>query len=578
MIKSVLEYYRLGWSVIPLYPATKIAAVEWKAYQSERMSAQELTAYWENYPTANIGVVCGRISDLVVLDCDGLEALKHFLKLYPEAAQTRTAKTGEGWHYYFSGWREGIGNDTRIFGHKIDYRAEGGLIVAAPSIHDKTGLPYRWINDNPIQPLPESLAKLLIKPKPEAAQTTIEGTMIPAGHRNVVLAAVAGLLQRKAISGHITLKALKAIRDACCDQPSNDPVTDRELEAMIRSLSRHEPGDPLPPLPKAVITTVADVEKEDVSWLLHRRIPMGKLTMIDGDPGVSKSYLSVAFSAAVSVGHGLPGEESCEPQHVILMSAEDGIGDTIRPRLESLGGDPSRVHVLRTYTDVDGKEKPLTLDHIEIIEQAIQTYKPALLVIDPVIAFLAGVDSGKPAAVREKLAPLANLAEKYNVAIVAIRHLNKSTLKVLYRGQGSMDFIAAARSCFIVAENPADPTQKFFCHIKNNLGPKMPTLTYTIDAEGRFAWGGEDSSITADQLLDSKETKSAVSLEQAKEFLRKEMADGPVDSDDLWKACKAHGINWNTYQEARKVLKVRSEREGLDGPWLNSLPPEEMPQ
>ena len=138
--------------------------------------------------------------------------------------------------------------------------------------------------------------------------------------------------------------------------------------------------------------------------------------------------------------------------------------------------------------DEEGQERPLNLADLDVIEKAILEHHAALVIVDPIIAYVAGKDTHKANEVRGLLAPLAALAEKFKIAILAIRHLNKGTGKAAYRGQGSVDFLAACRSAFLAGEDPDNPSQKVFCHIKANLGPKTASLTYTIN-EGRFSVG-----------------------------------------------------------------------------------------
>jgi RecA-family ATPase len=143
------------------------------------------------------------------------------------------------------------------------------------------------------------------------------------------------------------------------------------------------------------------------------------------------------------------------------MTAEDGLGDTLRPRFETMGADLSRVFALRGLMDDDGKERPLTLADLDVIENAIVKHRPALVVVDPIIAYVGDKDTHKAAQVRSLLAPLAALAENHKIAILAIRHLNKGTGKAAYRGQGSVDFLAACRSAFLAGEDPDNPTKRF---------------------------------------------------------------------------------------------------------------------
>jgi AAA domain-containing protein len=260
-----------------------------------------------------------------------------------------------------------------------------------------------------------------------------------------------------------------------------------------------------------------------------------------------------------------------ESATVILMSAEDGLSDTIRPRLEDMGADLTRVVALRGLVDEQGRERPLTLADLDVIEAAILEHQPVLVIIDPIIAYVAGKDANKAHEVRSLLAPLAALAEKYQTAIIAIRHLNKNATKATYRGQGSIDFLAACRSAFVVGEDPQDSSRKVLCHTKSNLGPKTPSLTYTI-TDGRFQWG-EETSLTAEQVLavpvDSGEKTK---LADAQNVLEDMLSNGPMSSLEAEKEARQAGISSATLKRARHALGVIAKKSSFGGGWTWTLP------
>jgi archaellum biogenesis ATPase FlaH len=360
-----------------------------------------------------------------------------------------------------------------------------------------------------------------------------------------------------------------------CHPPFSEIIA---IEKVRRAYSKYEPKRreakaTEPKKERTPITVrVSDVRREEVSWLWHHRIPRGKLTIVEGDPGEGKSFLSQAIATAITRGCGLPGqEEQKESETVLIMSAEDGLGDTIRPRLEDMGADIRRVVALRGLTDGEGQERPLTLADLDVIEKAIVEYRPALVIVDPIIAYVAGRDTHKANEVRGLLAPLAALAEKYKVAVLAIRHLNKSATKAAYRGQGSVDFLAACRSAFLAGEDPENPGQKVLCHIKANLGPKTPSLTYTIN-DGRFLWG-EETTLTAEQILAVPvEAEERSKLEEAKSFLQDVLSGGPVASSEVEKEAKAAGITSATLKRAKTVWGVKAKKASFGGGWIWDLP------
>jgi len=389
----------------------------------------------------------------------------------------------------------------------------------------------------------------------------------------------------KATAAALAVNGTLAVTDFGANRPGgvsdfNDMAALRGAEAVARAIaearppaekSKNESTGGTGKTRSPITVRISDVQREEVTWLWHHRIPRGKLTIIEGDPGEGKSFLSQAIAAAITVGVGLPGEVQREPETVVLMSAEDGLGDTIRPRLEDMGANLSRVIALRGLIDDKGKERPLTLADLDVIEKAITEHRPALVIVDPIIAYVAGKDTHKANEVRSLLAPLGTLAEKYKIAIVAIRHLNKGTGKTAYRGQGSVDFLAACRSAFLAGEDPENSDQKVLCHIKANLGPKTSSLTYTIN-EGQFFWG-EETSLTAEQVLAVPvEAGERNKLDDAKAFLKDALSNGAVKSVELENDAKGAGIAQATLRRAKAAMGIKARKAAFGGGWIWDLP------
>lgn len=178
----------------------------------------------------------------------------------------------------------------------------------------------------------------------------------------------------------------------------------------------------------AVGKLLSEIRPERVDWLWPGRIPRNKLTLFDGDPGLGKSALTTDLAARVSVGRPWPDDSPCEPGGVVLCSAEDGIGDTVRPRLDAAGGDAERVLALATVPDGDAERLISVPEDLDVLRRGIERVSAALVIVDPLMAFLSGdVNSHRDQDVRRALAPLARLAEGTGVAVVVVRHLNKAT-------------------------------------------------------------------------------------------------------------------------------------------------------
>lgn len=315
---------------------------------------------------------------------------------------------------------------------------------------------------------------------------------------------------------------------------------------------------------------LATVVPQSVRFLWGPYFPIGKVVMIEGDPGLGKSWLTCAITTAVSRGSGLPGLDKTEPQNVLMMSAEDGLADTIRPRLDLMGADVNRIFAI---------DEPLTLDDPGLIrvESCLAQYRPALLVIDPLVAFLgAKVDIHRANETRQVMARLAHLAERYECVIVVVRHLRKSTSdRAIYRGAGSIDFTAACRSVLLVGADPNDRNKRAMVHIKSNLAMLGPSIAFQIDERG-FYWDGR-SELTADDVFSTASSEEDLSaLDEAKNFLRELLADGPERVSKIQKQTKDAGITTATLRRARKSLGVQSNpSKDADGKvqfWVYSLP------
>src|SRR5215213_9478885 len=235
---------------------------------------------------------------------------------------------------------------------------------------------------------------------------------------------------------------------------------------------------PLPP-----VVALSQIAPEPLHWLSPCRLAAGKITLLDGDPGLSKSTLLCEIAARISRGGPLPDGDAAPPRPVVLMSAEDDPYDTIRPRIDAAGGDPRRVIAFATLPhDASHGTLGAIPDHLSVIEEIITRTRAALLIIDPLVAFLArGHSADSDQGVRRAFHALKGLAERTGVAIVAVRHLNKSmTANPLYRGGGSIGIIGAARCGLLLAPDPEDAERRILASTKDNLGLPPPSLAFRL--------------------------------------------------------------------------------------------------
>lgn len=360
----------------------------------------------------------------------------------------------------------------------------------------------------------------------------------------------------------------------------HDPEAVKALRAELEPLER---GGAPPPRRQPALVRVADVEPENVDWLWRPYIPIGKLTLLDGDPGVGKSWLTLQLAAAISRGWPLPGQDGVptgarKPANVVLLAAEDGAGDTIRPRLERAGANLEQVLLLTGSREEPGQPVFLA-SHLDVLDAACQQVRPALIIVDPLQAFLgAEVDLHRANETRPILAALARLAERHRCAVLLVRHLSKSPEgRALYRGLGSIDLAAAARSVLLVAPHPDNPKLRVLAHTKSNLAEAGVSLTFTIGPTG-FEWCGTEN-ISADRLLGpSADPEEKSRLEEAIDFLREHLADGPRPAAEVKDAAKEADIAPKTLRRAKEALGVKARFDAVpggrrgEGTWVWYLP------
>ena len=305
-----------------------------------------------------------------------------------------------------------------------------------------------------------------------------------------------------------------------------------------------------PSKPETVkIIRMSDVELTQVEWLWKPYLPFGKLSVLQGNPGEGKTYFAMHLAAACTNGKLLPNMERIEPFNVIYQTAEDGLGDTVKPRLIEAGADLDRVLV------IDDSEVQLTLSD-ERIEKAIIENNARLVIIDPIQAYLgADVDMNRANEVRPIFMRLGQVAQRTGCAILLIGHLNKAAgMQSLQRGLGSIDIAAAVRSVMFIGKLKHDPTMRILTHEKSSLAPPGASLAFSLGDEGGFRWVGE-YDITADEMLSGIEPQRETKTQQAKDLICTLLAEGKqVLSEDIDKAALERGIPGRTVRDAKREL------------------------
>lgn len=308
---------------------------------------------------------------------------------------------------------------------------------------------------------------------------------------------------------------------------------------------------------------MSDIEAKEVEWLWYPFIPYGKLTIIQGDPGDGKTTMVLNIAAAVSRGEGFDeGMNITEPMNVIYQTAEDGLADTVKPRLEQARADCSRVLV------IDETNKALSMLD-KRVEEALDKTGARLLIMDPIQAYLGGsMDMNRANEAREMTKHLATIAEQRNCAIILIGHMNKAGgCKAAYRGMGSIDFFAVARSVLLVGRVIGKDNYRAMVQIKNNLAPFGHPKAFELSEDG-FEWIG-DYEISVDDVLGGYAPKES-KLNQAKQLLRDLSEDkDAVSSNELIELAKAEGISKRTMDNARKEMGLKSQK--INNTWYVKL-------
>jgi hypothetical protein len=323
-----------------------------------------------------------------------------------------------------------------------------------------------------------------------------------------------------------------------------------------------------------------------IDWLWPFRLAVGKLAILDGDPGLGKSLLALDLCARLSTGRPFPDQAAgIGPAPALILNGEDGAEDTIRPRLTALGADLERVFVLRRRPGP--AHEPLRLPtHTDFLAGALAHTRARLVVIDPIMAFLEpGVVTGSDQSVRRALYPLACLAEEYRCVILLIRHLNKAVnLRALYRGGGSTGIVGVCRSGWLVARDPHDHHRRILAELKTNLAAAQPSLAFTVAAAAAgsptITWL-DACPWTADQLLAAAAAPPppVPPRDRARDFLASVLADGSRTSREIWELAQEQRLTRSTLRRAKRKLDIRSLRVWADGKrlsyWL--LPGQQLP-
>lgn len=623
------KYYAedIGWRVIPCHWPTPEGGCSCgsptckKPGKHPRLSkwqtkatgdAQQINKWWQSWPTANIGLVLGPSSQVFDIEYDDAEGEATAAELLAHI-KTPKYKSHRSTHYlfHFAEWLRPPKAVLNWRGLELRFGTDdlGALSIVPPSLHAsgnryewllhpaKVGIaePPAWIPDAITQALEASPATTKPK-KSESPQNGISFVMRgeaetlenhpgeSEGNRHRKLLELVG--RQIGISGaNGNLPALALAWGSRCSPPMDQgevlhvvgKLAEKELSKGIKQGGGGQVAQAslVPPKPRSRTFRArrySEIEATQVEWLWQDRLPLGKLSLLVGEPGLGKTFCAIDIAAHVSTGS--PFIDGARPPlgEVAILTAEDGAGDTIRPRLDAAGADVSKVlHIDGVGADGDAAGFPSLKDDLAPLEQFLKDNPELrLVIIDPLAAYLGDkIDSHSNTQVRSVLGPLCELCERSRVALLGITHLAKGEAKAINRVIGSIAFVAAARSCWLIAADKDEQEKRLFLSVKNNLA-RSTGLSYSV-VDGRCQWNAEAVMIAADEISETGETPRG----EARNWLLATLADGPKPSKLLLERARADGISEKTLRRAQKELGIEPEKVGDSWSWR--LPSQQGP-
>ncbi len=402
-----------------------------------------------------------------------------------------------------------------------------------------------------------------------------------------------GRAHSEAVAGSCHATGLRVKVVALPDLPAKGDVSDwlatghtkGDLIALAKGTALYVPpmngqADTAPPTRTPVITFMSDVTPEQVSWIWEGRIARGKYGLLSGEPGLGKTYLMTDAAARISTGRPWPDGSPAPHGRVLYLTAEDGLADTLRPRLDALGANPANVAVLEAVREVNGTRSSLSLVRdLDMLATAIRQVQPVLVVLDPISAYLGKTDTHRDSEVRSALAPVIDLIEQTQCGLVAIGHLSKDAQRAaLHRPGGSIAFVAAARIVLALAADPHDPERRLLVPIKSNLCLPAPMLAYRITGQ-ELAWEPDPvTDLDTEALFRPVSPGDREERSDAEAVLHDLMGDPsiwPLDAKTALAAGSAQGVHERSMQRTARRMGIEIRRLGFGngGKWLWHLPP-----
>lgn len=532
----------------------------------------------------NIGIATGSLSNIFVIDIDGLEGEQALIKFCPVLPVTLTCKTGRGRHLFFRR-PEGASIKSRSILHKVDCKAEGGYVVGAGSRHLSDTI-YSWIDpESTIAEAPPDLLRLVTDPPRKKHKPEIHGDF-QSHHQplSAALAAIEGARNSTAFSSTCQLlregRTENDIRLLLSGMIAPD-FGETEIMRTIQSAKRAVADENGENSVHVDLISAASLIPERIDWLWDGYIARGKLHLHGGPAGTAKTTVALKLAATVSAGGTWPDGVRAIKAPIAIWSGEDGVRDTLLPRLIAAGAERENCHFIGDV-NADGRKRvfdPAT--DIPALVEPLRKLRPALLIVDPITQAVVG-DSHKNSETRRGLAPLVNLADELGIALWGITHFSKNTngRAPLDRFTGSLAFGAVARLAFANIRD-AETEQRVFCRVKSNLGLDGGGFTFSLTNTGIegdiratcVEWGAAVSGTAADILARAERDPESRDTGRmaACDFLREELRSGPVAVNEIKSSAESAGFSWSTIRRARDDLGIRTRKTGFGGGWMWEL-------
>lgn len=499
-------------------------------YKGATTDLKKIEEWWTKYPKANIASPL--MAGLFALDFDGLNGRKTFQKLGLDEFETLRAKTGKGFHLFVHADLQTKNNV--LSGLDIRGGGKGGYIILPPSRH-MSGKSYQWEIIRQAEKLPDHIIQKLFSKQPIEDSSSEATNAFEKGARNDSLFKLACSLKRQDLKDFVVKQMLSLVNKELC-KPS---LSEKELSEIFKSSKRYD---------KEALNTfncMSEIESRKVNWFWYPYMPSGSIVFLDGHPGRGKSYFTMWLAALCSNGGQLPfSKEKLPKGRVLILNAEDDAERTMRPRLEKAGANlsPDNIHFQERF-------KPLTKEGMQTLEAKIISFKPDLVIIDPLLTYMgSGVDTNQFNQVTEFLTYVDQLARDHNVCVICVRHMTKSSGEhAINKGIGSVGFAARARSVLHIGISRDDPNVIGFAHVKSNWSEKGATLLYRLIGGSKTEYPKLEWVEVADYPAEALDPIQSVGRPKAEphlsDILVELLATAPMGMVTIKQALKSRGID-----------------------------------